>query len=42
MNIIYAAMLALMLDMVLGDPAWLIHPVVIMGQYISRAEPVLR
>ena len=42
MNIIYAAVLAVMLDMVLGDPVWLIHPVVIMGTYISRVEPVLR
>ena len=42
MRIIYAAVLAMALDMLLGDPAWLVHPVVIMGRYISRAEEVLR
>ncbi len=42
MKIIYAAMLAFALDMLLGDPEWLVHPVVIMGKYISRAEAWLR
>ena len=42
MKIIYAAIIALALDMMLGDPEWLIHPVVIMGKCISRAERALR
>lgn len=32
----------MILDMILGDPKWLIHPVVIMGKYISKAENLLR
>lgn len=38
MDIIIAAILALTLDLLLGDPEWLIHPVVIMGRYIKSAE----
>lgn len=30
------------LDLVLGDPAWLYHPVIIIGKYISFAEKKLR
>lgn len=32
----------MILDMILGDPKWLIHPVVIMGKYISKAENLFR
>ena len=42
MDIIIAAILALTLDLLLGDPEWLIHPVVIMGQAIDRFELTLR
>lgn len=42
MKIIYAAILAIILDILLGDPEWLIHPVVIMGGFISRTETLLR
>ena len=38
MDIIIAAIIALTLDLLLGDPEWLIHPVVIMGRYIKSAE----
>lgn len=30
------------LDLLLGDPAWLYHPVIIIGKYISLAEKKLR
>ena len=34
--------LSMLLDLLLGDPAWLPHPVVLMGKGISRLEPWLR
>ena len=37
-----ALALALLLDLILGDPAWLPHPVVFIGRYIARAERRLR
>jgi adenosylcobinamide-phosphate synthase len=33
---------AFVLDLVIGDPRWLPHPVVLMGKVISNAERVLR
>ncbi len=35
-------MLAFLLDLVIGDPRWLPHPVRIMGSAISKTETVLR
>lgn len=40
-NTIYPMALALILDQVLGDPAWLFHPIVAFGGLISRLEKVL-
>ncbi len=34
--------LALMLDLAMGDPRWLPHPVVLIGRLVSRLEPMLR
>ena len=34
--------LSVLLDLLLGDPAWMPHPVVFMGKVISRLEPWLR
>lgn len=34
--------LALLLDLVIGDPRWLPHPVVLIGRLISRLENALR
>ncbi len=38
MNELFAVALALLVDRVVGDPAWLPHPVVIMGKYIRKFE----
>ena len=44
MRILYAALCGFILDLLLGDPAWLtpIHPVVLMGRAISVLEKRLR
>ena len=44
MRILYAALCGFVLDLLLGDPAWLapIHPVVLMGRAISALEKLLR
>ena len=44
MRILYAALCGFVLDLMLGDPAWLtpIHPVVLMGKAISALEKLLR
>ena len=44
MRILYAALGGFLLDLLLGDPAWLtpIHPVVLMGRCISALEKRLR
>ena len=44
MKILYAALGGFALDLLLGDPAWLmpIHPVVLMGRAISALEKFLR
>lgn len=39
---VMAAVCGFALDCVLGDPAWMPHPVVLMGKVIAWAEPVLR
>lgn len=33
---------AFLLDLVIGDPRWLPHPVVLMGKVIARGEPIVR
>lgn len=42
MLIFYAAICGFLLDLLLGDPAWMPHPVVAMGKLISAAERFLR
>lgn len=42
MHIVLAALLGFLLDLVLGDPAWMPHPVVFMGKAISALEKLLR
>ena len=42
MTIVYSALLAFLLDLLLADPLWLPHPVVWMGRCISRLEGLLR
>lgn len=42
MLILCAAAGGFMLDLLFGDPAWLPHPVVAMGKYISRFERWIR
>ncbi len=44
MRILYAALCGFILDLLLGDPAWLtpIHPVVLMGRTICALEKLLR
>ena len=42
MRIFYAALGGFGLDLLLGDPAWMPHPVVFMGRYITKLEGFLR
>lgn len=42
MEIVLAAVLGFLLDVLLGDPAWMTHPVVLMGRCITRLEAGLR
>lgn len=39
---IWALLIGFVLDLLLGDPAWLYHPVCIIGKYISYMEKKLR
>ena len=39
---IFALIIGYILDLLFGDPAWLYHPVCIIGKYISFAEKKLR
>ena len=39
---IFALVIGFALDLLLGDPAWLYHPVCLIGKYISFAERKLR
>ena len=43
MRILFAALCGFVLDLLLGDPAWLtpIHPVVLMGKMITALEKLL-
>ena len=41
-HIAYALLAAFVLDLILGDPLWLFHPVRWMGTAISRMEPVFK
>lgn len=42
MEILWAALGGFCLDLLLGDPAWIPHPVVLMGRYIENMEGFLR
>lgn len=42
MSIVACVCIACILDLILGDPAWLPHPVVTIGRTISRCEKLLR
>ena len=39
---IWALIIGFVLDLLLGDPSWLYHPVCIIGKYISWMEKKLR
>lgn len=41
MELVVALLVAWMLDICLGDPAWLPHPVVYMGRWIGKGEHLL-
>lgn len=42
MEILLAALGGFFLDLLLGDPAWMPHPVVLMGRLITKMEDILR
>ena len=42
MTVLLAAVSGFVLDLALGDPAWMPHPVVFMGRCIARLETALR
>lgn len=42
MNVLLAALGGFLLDLLLGDPGWMPHPVVFMGRCITRLEKLLR
>ena len=42
MTVVYAALCGFVIDLLLGDPAWMPHPVVFMGRCISALEKSLR
>lgn len=42
MQIILAALLGFLLDLLLADPSWMPHPVIFMGKMISLLEKILR
>ena len=42
MNVVLAALGGFLLDLLLGDPAWMPHPVVFMGRCIIALEKLLR
>lgn len=41
MTVVYAALCGFVIDLLLGDPAWMPHPVVFMGRCISALEKLL-
>ena len=42
MYILLAVVCGYILDLILGDPAWMPHPVIFMGKYISKLEKFIR
>ena len=40
--IVYAVLCGFLLDLLLGDPAWMPHPVIYMGKAITKLERILR
>ena len=40
--IVYAVLCGFLLDLLLGDPAWMPHPVIYMGKTITKLEKILR
>ncbi|MBQ9066003.1 MAG: cobalamin biosynthesis protein, partial [Clostridia bacterium] len=42
MSIFTAVLIAFVLDIVLGDPEWMPHPVVLMGKVISKLSERFR
>ncbi len=42
MNVVYAAGLGFVLDLLLGDPSWMPHPIVFIGKLIGFLERILR
>ena len=42
MKLVISIIMAIILDLILGDPQFLTHPVIIMGRCISKLEKILR
>ncbi len=42
MTLVYICSAAFILDMLIGDPPWLPHPIVLIGKTIGRLEPIMR
>ena len=42
MNVVLAALCGFLLDLLLGDPGWMPHPVVLMGRCVTALERLLR
>lgn len=42
MNILILLFGAVVLDLLIGDPSWIPHPVVLIGKLISKEETLLR
>lgn len=42
MDFVFIAIVAIIVDLVIGDPRWIPHPVVGMGKIISWSESYLR
>ena len=42
MNILILLFGAVVLDLLIGDPSWIPHPVVLIGKLISKAEKPFR
>lgn len=42
MELVYVVLLGFLIDLILGDPVWMPHPIVYIGKFISILEKLLR